>query len=180
MSNEHLNRVKQKVLTEGRKLFWIFLYLWVLLGLFAVHKSIVLNEQNVFYHQGFAFINAWLLAKVMLTAEIFHVADNLKRKPLMYPIVFKSAVFSIILISFYIFEEVLVGMWRGKTLTNSIPAIGGGSLEGILVVGIIMFVVLMPFFALRELGSDIGADKLYEQFFVRRTKFSPQPSGTSH
>ena len=117
MSNEHLNRVKQKVLTEGRKLFWIFLYLWVLLGLFAIHKSIVLNEQNVFYHQGFAFINAWLLAKVMLTAEIFHVADNLKRKPLMYPIVFKSAVFSIILISFYIFEEVLVGMWRGKTLT---------------------------------------------------------------
>jgi len=117
MSNEHLNRVKQKVLTEGRKLFWIFLYLWVLLGLFAIHKSIVLNEQNVFYHQGFAFINAWLLAKVMLTAEIFHVADNLKRKPLMYPIVFKSAVFSIILVSFYIFEEVLVGMWRGKTLT---------------------------------------------------------------
>lgn len=163
-------------LTEARKLFWVFLYLWVLLGLFAIHKSIVLNEQNLFYHQGFAIINAWLLAKVMLIAEMFHVADNLKHKPLIYPIAFKSAVFSVILISFYILEEVLVGVWHGKTLANSMPAVGGGRLVGILLVGFTMFVVLMPFFALRELGRDIGDDKLYELFFVRRTKYTPLQS----
>ena len=43
--------------------------------------------------------------------------------------------------------------------------IDGGSLEGILVVGIIMFVCLMPFFALREVGRVIGDDKLYELYF---------------
>ena len=150
MLNEGLSGVKQKSLAEARKLFWIFLYLWVLLGLFAIHKSIVLNEQNLFYHQGFAIINAWLLAKVMLIAEMFHIADNLKHKPLIYPIAFKSAVFSVILISFYILEEVLVGVWHGKTLANSMPAVGGGRLVGILLVGFTMFVVLMPFFALRE------------------------------
>jgi hypothetical protein len=172
MLNEGINRVKQKLLAEGRKLFLIFLYLWAFLGLFAIHKSIVLNEQNIFYHQGFVIINAWLLAKVMLTAEMLHVADNLKDKPLIYPIVFKSAIFSVMLISFDILEEVLLGMWHGKTLANSMPAIGGGSLEGILAVGIIMFVVLMPFFALREIGRDIGDDKLYELFFVRRTRYT--------
>jgi hypothetical protein len=172
MPNETLSRVKQKSLAEARKLFWIFLYLWVMLGLFSIHKSIVLNEQNIFY-QGFAFINAWLLAKVMLTGEMLHVADNLKHKPLIYPIVFKSAIFSVLLISFYIIEEVLVGMWHGRTLANSMPTIGRGSLEGIFVVGIIMFVVLMPFFALREIGRDIGDDKLYELFFVRRTRYAP-------
>jgi hypothetical protein len=173
MLNVGVNRVKHKILVEARKLFWIFLYLWALLGLFAIHKAIVMNEQNIFYHQGFVIINAWLLAKVMLTAEMFHVADNLKDKPLIYPIVFKSAIFSVILISFYILEEVLLGMWHGKTLANSMPAIGGGSLEGILMVGIIMFVVLMPFFALREIGRDLGEDKLYELFFVRRTRYAP-------
>jgi hypothetical protein len=176
MLTEVLNRAKQRSLAETRRLFWIFLYLWVLLGLFAIHKSIVLNQQNIFYHEGFAFINAWLLAKVMLIAEMFHVADNLKHKPLIYPIVFKSAIFSVILISFYIIEEVFIGMWHGKTVVNSIPAIGGGSLEGIVVVGIIMFVVLMPFFALREIGRDIGDDKLFELFFMRRTKFIPLQS----
>jgi len=62
----------------------------------------------------FAIINAWLLAKVMATAEIFHVADNLKHEPLIYPVVFKSVVFAALLVSFYLLEEVLVGLWHGK------------------------------------------------------------------
>jgi hypothetical protein len=176
---EHLNRAKQRALLEIRKLFWIFLYLWVLLCLFSVHKSLVLNEQHVFVHLGFAAINAWLLAKVMLTGEIFHLADNLKHKPLIYPIVFKAAVFSILLISFYIIEEVLMGMWHGKSVAESIPAIAGGGLKGIFFVGGIMFFVLMPFFALREIGRDIGDDQLYELFFIRRTKYVPVQSQSS-
>jgi hypothetical protein len=46
-------------------------------------------------------------------------------------------------------------------------------LQGIFVVGFIMFVVLMPFFALKEIGRDMGDGKLYELFFVRRTKYTP-------
>jgi len=102
-----------------------------------------------------------------------HLADILKQKPFIYPIAFKSAVFSMLLISVYLFEEVLVGLWNGKTFADSMPVIGGGSLKGILFVGITMFVVLMPFFALREVARDIGAHALYEAFFIRRTKFVP-------
>jgi hypothetical protein len=79
-------------------------------------------------------------------------------------------------ISFHIFEEILVGRWRGKTFGESIPAVGGGSLKGIFSVGIILFVVLMPFFALRELARDFGDDQLYALFFVRRTKYMPRQS----
>ena len=165
--------LKRKLAHEFKELVWIFAYLWVLLGLFSVHKSIVLNEPNLIYHQGFAFINALVLAKVMLIAEMLHVADNLKQKPLIHPIVFKSAVFSAILMSFYIIEETPIGMWHGKAATESIPDIGGGSLKGILVVGVMMFVVLMPFFAMRELSRDLGDDRLYELFFVRRGTHSP-------
>jgi hypothetical protein len=176
MVGDQLNRLKEKSVIEARRLFWIFAYLWVLLGLFALHKSIVLNEPDPFYHQGFAVINALVLAKIMFVAEAFHVADDLKHKPLIYPILYKSAVFSLILMSFHLLEEVLAGMWHGKTVTESITALGGGSLMGILVVGVIMFVVLMPFFALREIGRDIGDDKLFEQFFVRRTPYLPLQS----
>lgn len=170
MSDNILNRIGQKGLEEGKRLFWIFLYLWALLGLFSIHESLVLNEPNLFWHQGFALINAWLLAKVMVTAEIFHVADNLKHKPLIYPIVFKSVVFAAILVSFYLLEEILIGLWHGKTIAESIPNVGGGSFKGILVVGFMMFIVLMPFFALKELGRVVGENELYELFFVRRSK----------
>jgi hypothetical protein len=176
MFADRMKQIREKGIGEGRRLLWIFAYLWVLLALFSIHKSIVLNEQNLIYHQGFAFINAGILAKVMVTAEIFNVADNLKHKPLIYPIMFKSAIFSAILMSFYIIEETLIGMWYGTTAMESIPDIGEGSLKGILVVG---FVVLMPFFALKELGRSIGDDNLYELFFVRRAKSIPlQPEAS--
>lgn len=44
MTRDALSRLKEKGLTEAKKLLWIFAYLWVLLGLFALHKSIVLGE----------------------------------------------------------------------------------------------------------------------------------------
>jgi hypothetical protein len=175
MVGDQLNRLKEKGVIEARRLFWIFAYLWVLLGLFALHKSIVLNEPRPFYHQGFAVINALLLAKIMFLAEAFHVADSLKHKPLIYPIVYKSAVFSLILIAFHLLEEVLTGMWHGKAFAESITALSGAR-EEMLVFAVIMFVVLMPFFALREIERDIGDDKLFEQFFVRRSRYFPLKS----
>jgi hypothetical protein len=180
MFADRISQIKAKGIAEGKRLLRIFVYLWVLLALFSIHKSIVLNEPNLLFHQGFALINAWLLAKVMLTAEMFNVGDNLNHKPLIYPIVFKSAIFSMILTSFYVIEETLIGLWHGKTVMDGIPDIGGGSLKGILVVGVMMFVVLMPFFALKEIGRAIGEDKLHELFFVQRTKAIPLQSEVSY
>ena len=172
MVKDQLQRLKEKGVSEARRLFWIFAYLWVLLGLFALHKSIVLNEPDPFYHQGFAVINALVLAKIMFFAEVFHAGEGLEDRPLIYPIMYKSAVFSLILISFHLLEEVLIGIWYGKAIGESITGLSGG-LQEILVVAVIMFVVLMPFFALREVGRDIGDDKLFEHFFVRRTRYVP-------
>ena len=60
------NPIIKRVLDEGKQLFWIIIYFWVLLGMFSVFRSLVLNERNLIYHQGFALFNALLLAKVVL------------------------------------------------------------------------------------------------------------------
>jgi Na+/proline symporter len=143
--------------------------------LFAIHRSLVLNAPNPFYNQGFAIINAFVLAKVMFVAEAFNVADNLKRKPWVYPIAFKSAVFTLILISFHILEEFLTRLWHDRSIAASIDALRTEGLQ-LTVFGLIMFVVLMPFFAFRELARDIGNDRLFEQFFLRRNRYVPLQS----
>jgi hypothetical protein len=119
--------------------------------------------------------NALALAKVVLVAEFFHVGDKLKNRPLIYPIMFKSAVFAVISICFHIIEETIIGVVHGKTLSQSIPNIGGGTLQGILIVGIIMFVVLMPFFAFRKLGRAIGTEQLRSLLFGGETKGAAAP-----
>jgi uncharacterized protein (DUF1810 family) len=175
MANERLLRLKTGAIDETRELFGIFIYLWVLLSLFSLHKALVLNDESLIYHQGFALINALALAKVVLVGEYFHVGDNLKNRPLIYPIMFKSAVFAVILLCFHIIEETLIGVLHGKPLAQSIPNIGGGTLQGILMVGIIMFVVLTPFFAFRELGRAIGTEQLRSLLLGGETKAGAVP-----
>jgi hypothetical protein len=155
---------------EARKFVVIFLYLWVLFGLFALHKSMLLPDEGIIYGQGFAIVNAFVLAKVMLVADNLHVGENFETRPLIYPVLFRSAVFAAILVCFDLVEEVVVGTLRGKTVSQSIDAIGGGTLEGILSIGVIMFVVLIPFFAFREMTKVVGSREMRELLFVRRTK----------
>jgi uncharacterized protein (DUF1810 family) len=176
MVNERLLRLKTGALDETKKLFAIFIYLWVLLSLFSLHKALVLNDESLIFHQGFALINALALAKVVLVGEFFHIGDNFKNKPLIYPIMFKSAIFAVILMCFHIIEETLIGVLHGKTLSQSIPIIGGGTMQGILMVGIIMFIVLMPFFAFRELGRAIGTAQLRSLLFGGETEAGAAPS----
>lgn len=176
MVSEQLSRFKEKGVSEAKRLLWIFAYLWVLLGLFALHKSLVLNESHLFYHQGFALINAFVLAKIMFIAEALGVADELRHKPLIYPITYKSGVFALILVLFHLLEEIVSKVWKGQPVTQSIIALMSDQLMELLVFGVIMFVVLMPFFALREIARDVGSEKLFEQFFLHRNQYVPAPA----
>jgi hypothetical protein len=61
---------------------------------------------------------------------------------------------------FEMVEETIVGVFRGKSVAESIPNIGGGTFAGLAIVAGIASVSLIPFFAYREVGRIIGRDKL--------------------
>jgi len=149
----------------------MFIYLWLILALFAIHRSTILAEQHLNYQaQGFAIVNALILAKVMLIGEDLNLGNRFREKPLVHSILYKSLVFAVFFICFHIFEEVVVGVFRGKTVAQSLPTIGGGSLQGIVSVGAIVFVSLIPFFAFREIGRVIGKRELWSLILSRGTK----------
>lgn len=162
-----------RALREAKHVLRIFLYLWLLFGLFALHKSLLLPDEGIIYGQGFAIVNAFVLAKVMAVADHLHIGENFETRPLIYPVLFNAAVFAVILVCFDLIEEVVVGILRGKTIAEGIENIGGGTLEGILSVGIIIFVVLIPFFAFREMIKVVGERQMHDLLFVRRTKLGP-------
>jgi len=60
-------------------------------------------------------------------------------------------------------------MFHDKTIAQSIPALGGGGLEGILLVGLMVFIVLIPFFSFMEIARVVGEDELLSIIFKRRT-----------
>ena len=153
-----------------------FLYLWVVLTLFALHESIVLAKHDIDYRgYGLAFINAFVLAKVMLVADELNLGRRWfrQRRPI-YRILYRSALFALVLVGAHVAEGIATGWWRGKALLESFPEIGGGSVAGILSVGVIVSVALMPFFAFREVQQALGSDVLRRVLLGARSTVKPR------
>ena len=169
--HERKRDLKQRVFDEVAKFATIVFYLWVMFGTFALHESVVSEKDHINYHfYGFALVNALILGKVMLIAEDLHFADWLKDRPLIYPILCKAVAFSILFLVVDVVEEVVVGVFKGMTIGQSIPDIGGGSLSGVIFVGIILSVALTPFFAFREIGRVLGERELHSLVFTEGAK----------
>ena len=151
---------------EFRRFLVMFLYLWVMFGLFVLNERIILGQRGISLElQGFAVINALILAKVMLIADYFDVGAWLRRRPLIYPIVASSLFLSVLFICFHVIEKVVIGLIHREEVAQSVPAIGGGGFVGVLCVALILFVSLIPFFAFRYVGREIGADRLNAMLF---------------
>jgi hypothetical protein len=170
--NERRSELKEKAISEIKKFAVIVGYLWVLFVLFELHKLSILRQQGpgtrFGYRVGFALINALILGKIILIAQAFHFGERFKDRPIVYAIFFKSAVFSVLLVCCDMLEEMLVGVFHHKTVTESIPKLGGGGAEGMLLVGLMVFIVLIPFFSFAEIARVIGEDNLLSLIFKRR------------
>lgn len=166
--------LKEKTYHELKQYFVIVLYLWVVFGLLLLYKSVILKEEHISYiSHGIAFINALVLGKFILIAKAFHLGDTADYAPLIYPTLLKSALFSIVLACCKILEDAAVGSYHGKSFSQSIVDLGGGTLNGILTLTLLMFVVLIPFFGFGELQRVLGEGKLAQLFFRPRDVSAP-------
>jgi hypothetical protein len=146
----------------------LFLYLWAMFLLFELHQYVVLATYQIpFENWGFGFLNALVLAKVMVVADEVRMKAFLRSKPLIVPVAARSLAFAILFIAVDIAEKVLVGAFHGKGIAESIPNFGGGGLLGRIVVAIIIAVALMPFFAFEEIDLALGRGRLGELLFKR-------------
>jgi hypothetical protein len=159
-------KLMERAIGEVRRFMVMFLYLWLLFGLFALYQRILLRQEGLnFTAQGFALVNALVLAKVMLIAEDLKVAHWLRSRPLIYPILGESLIFTVVFICFHILEHVVIAFFKRESIAASIPAIGGGGLVGLVSVALILFVSLIPFFAFRNFSRELGPGRLNALLF---------------
>lgn len=173
MANSEKPSIKQRILNEIKKFSGIVGYVWVVLVLLDLHKLAIFRELNhtyrVDYRIGLAFVSAVVLGKVVLVADELHVAEQLRGKQLILSVLFRSAVFALLLLFFDVLEQTIVGMVHGKTFVQSIPRLGGGGLEGNLIAGIIMFVFFIPYFSFVEVLQVVGKDRLRSLIFAKKS-----------
>jgi len=169
VSTPQPRKLKERAFEEFKRFVAIFLYLWVVFGLLSIHKSLVLSQRHLDYEEHtFAIINAFVFAKVLLVGEELHLGRRFENKPLIYPILHKCLVFSVVLICFHVIESVAVQIWHGNSIADSIPPMLGWNPKGVLAVGFSCFVLLLPFFGFREIARVMGRAEMRALLFGRK------------
>jgi hypothetical protein len=163
-------RITRKLKHEVEEWLVMFLYLWVLFSLFVAYDSILRAEHHQdFKLHGFAIINALVLSKVMLVGEGLQLGRRGREdsRPIVV-ILTQSTVFALLLVGFHVFEITITGLIHGKSIAASLPPVASG--PQIVALGLIAFVCLIPFFAIREVNRALGDGRLWRLLVSRRDR----------
>lgn len=166
MSSERAHHLKEKAIEEVRAFLVMALYLWFVFALMLLNEAVILKKPNLnVLGQGFAVINALVMAKVMLIADDLGLGRQFDRLPLIWSIFYKAVLFGLLFVAFHELEHYVVGLFHGDSKTMTLPTVGGGTWAGAACIWAAMAVSLAPFFAIREISKLVGVGRVWRLMF---------------
>lgn len=145
------------------------IYLFVCLGALQLHEDAVLRASGVrLVPLAFAAVKALILAKFLLVGEALRIGRRFDTKPLIVPLVWRSLAFLLLLVVLTIVEELVVGLFHGESVANILAGLGGGTWLQRLAACLVLWLVLVPYFAFRLVGAALGQGVLHRMFFGPR------------
>jgi hypothetical protein len=161
--------VKEKVRRELVEYAFNVTYLTIVFAAFTVYRRLLLSAHDVSYtNYGFALIEALILGKVIMVGGMLRLGRGLEGRPLIYPTLYKTAVFTILCLFFTLAEHAIKGLVSGHGMAAGLAAYAAQGYEVILANSMVVFVALVPFFAVKELGRVLGREKIGTLFFRAR------------
>jgi hypothetical protein len=140
------------------------------------YRRLVLAAYDITYtNYWVALIEALVLAKVIMIGGVARLGRGLEQKPLIYPTLYKAVVFTLFVIAFAVVEHAVKGLWSGKGLTEALVELYGERFHEALAGSLVIFVALIPFFAVREMSRVLGGEKIRALFFRSRAAGSSPP-----
>jgi hypothetical protein len=151
--------------------YWINVcYLTLVFAAFTQYRRFLLAAHDITYtNYWVAVIEALILGKVVMIGDVLRLGRGLEQKPLIFPTLYKTVVFTLFVAAFTLLEHAIKGLWKGEGLTGGLAAFLGKGHHELLAGSLAIFVALVPFFGVKELGRVLGEDKIRGLFFRRRT-----------
>jgi hypothetical protein len=144
-------------------------YLYVCFGAIIFFKASVLHGRGAaFEAMGIALAKALILGKFILMAHTLKFGERNRMDRPILEILRKALLFLLLLIVLTVTEEVLVGFFHGRTSMTSIGDLADGYLPEAFAIGLLMLLILIPYFAFREIGATMGDGKLLRMLTERR------------
>jgi hypothetical protein len=168
-----INRKKRnwkKIVFEEMVEYWINVaYLAVVFAAFTFYRRIILAAYDITYtNYWVAVIEALILAKVIMIGTVVRLGRGLEDKPLIFPTLQKTVVFTLFVAVFTLLEHTIKGLLTGKGLTGGLVDYFGKGPHEFLAGCLLVFVAFVPFFGFKESARVLGEEKIWALFFRRR------------
>ncbi len=166
---------KQKLIHELVE-YWINVaYLSLFFGIFMAYRRLILAEYQITYGDyGIALIKALVLAKVVMIGDFLRLGRRGgENKPLIFPTLYNSVIFTMWVGLFSVVESVLRGLLHGKGLAGGFDELMSNGIYELLARCLIIFFAFIPFFAFRELSRVLGRGKIHELFIRHNGGITP-------
>ena len=166
MADEKKATLKEKAAEEFRLMLLITAYLAAFFVAFLTYRRLISREFGVnAFHYGFALIEALVVAKVILIGKAMGLGKKTTGRALMVAAVRAAVIYAVLIGIFSILEHIVEGLIHHKTLAASIEEFWNQGIWEILGRALVLFVALIPFFALWELDRALGERKLLALLF---------------
>ncbi len=161
--------VGRRIIDEVKEFLVIAAYLYICFTALAYLKATILQAHGIaFAPFGFAAVKALICAKFMSVGHAVHLGERYKNRALIWPTLYRSLVFVVLLLVLNALEEIVTGIIHHRALLDSLSSVGGGTLDQLIATSFVVLLILIPFFAFRTLGEVVGEDNLVQVFFHRR------------
>jgi hypothetical protein len=144
-------------------------YLYVCFGALIFYKASILHSEGIeFPVYGLAIAKALILGKFLLMLQAFKIGEGKKNaSAALAVIVKKSLFFTLLLFVLTVIEELIVGYFHGRASQEVLREFAGGTLQQALAVAVLLFLILIPYFAFQEIAARLGEGKLWK-FLIER------------
>jgi hypothetical protein len=164
--------ITRRTIREFKAFAIIFLYLYITFGAIILMKAAILRAHGIdFIPWGLAVVKAAIMAKFMLVGHALKLGDRTRSGPLIWPTLYGAMTFMLLLVALTIIEEIVVGFFHDRSVVLSLRELGSSHLQETAAAMVIIFLVLIPYFAFRLLAAALGGDRLMQMFFGDFARF---------
>jgi hypothetical protein len=164
------NTTGSKVVGELKELLQIALYIYVCLGALLLYTASIAGVSSIaFAHLGYAAVKALVLAKFVLLGHWLHLGEGSRNRLVIYSVLYQALAIWGLLIVLSLLEQFVEGLIHGHSVAAGVAEVQRNSFSRDLAQSLILFLVLLPYVAFRQLSALLGPGKLKQIFFSARS-----------
>jgi hypothetical protein len=162
---------KQRFFHEFTEYWMNVIYMALVFSAIIFYRRLVLAHYEIYLDDYFSGVfKALVIAKVVMIGAFLRISRKFEHKPLIFPVLYKSVLFTIWVMLFDIVEIYIRAFIHSPSLVEAFHELENHVTNVWLGGVLLIFFSFIPFFAFKELVRVLGKEKVRELFLQKHTE----------